>query len=306
MDLRPAFTSLNKPNDILELKRILSEMSDSLDIIYSTSAPNGSISARQGRRCLYKNGSNYEMWENVDGSTTWVRIGGSANALWEVDGTETQLATADEIDMQSKNIINLLDPTAAQHAATKNYIDGEFDTSTGHDHDGTDSKKVDYNNLLNTPTEVNNSNVLYAWGGSYETDATNVGLKEGVDSLNNTDALTAIRYTYYGTTSTNYKTINTFRWTKIAGVSTITVQCVLWVDSSASPTNTAYAYCQVDVGGQTGSVACTHEQITPEDKSFTIDVSGLSNGTTYDISIQIKKGADPTQAYLGAVSLIGS
>ena len=43
--------------------------------------------------------------------------------LWEVDGSETQLKTADEIDMQSKKIINLTDPTADQHAATKKYVD---------------------------------------------------------------------------------------------------------------------------------------------------------------------------------------
>jgi len=40
--------------------------------------------------------------------------------LWEVDGTETQLKTADEIDMRSKKIINLTDPTGNQEAATKN------------------------------------------------------------------------------------------------------------------------------------------------------------------------------------------
>jgi hypothetical protein len=31
-------------------------------------------------------------------------------------------------------------------------LEDEFDTSSGHDHDGTDSKQIDYNNLLNTPT----------------------------------------------------------------------------------------------------------------------------------------------------------
>ena len=44
-------------------------------------------------------------------------------SMWETDGTETQLITADEIDMQSKKIINLTDPTANQDGATKKYVD---------------------------------------------------------------------------------------------------------------------------------------------------------------------------------------
>lgn len=51
--------------------------------------------------------------------------------LWEIDGTETQLKTADEIDMQSKKILNLTDPTADQHAATKKYVDDEIDGISG-------------------------------------------------------------------------------------------------------------------------------------------------------------------------------
>lgn len=51
--------------------------------------------------------------------------------LWEVDGTETQLKTADEIDMRSKKIINLTDPTTDQHAATKKYVDDNKGTQMG-------------------------------------------------------------------------------------------------------------------------------------------------------------------------------
>ncbi len=43
--------------------------------------------------------------------------------LWETDGGEEQLKIANEIDMQSKKIINLLDPAADQHASTRKYVD---------------------------------------------------------------------------------------------------------------------------------------------------------------------------------------
>jgi hypothetical protein len=40
----------------------------------------------------------------------------------------------------------------------------KFDSSTGHDHDGTDSKRVDYNNLENVPPV---DNALYGVAGTY-------------------------------------------------------------------------------------------------------------------------------------------
>jgi len=57
-------------------------------------------------------------------------LGGGS--LWEVDGTETQLKTADEIDMQTKKIINVVDPTANQEAATKKYVDDAIDNDVAH------------------------------------------------------------------------------------------------------------------------------------------------------------------------------
>jgi len=44
--------------------------------------------------------------------TAYVNVGtaaGSGGGLWEVDGTETQLIVADELDIQNKSILNVLD-----------------------------------------------------------------------------------------------------------------------------------------------------------------------------------------------------
>ena len=60
---------------------------------------------------------------NQDAATKKYVDDNENTGLWEIDGTETQLKTADEVDMQSKNIIALLDPTSDQHAATKKYVD---------------------------------------------------------------------------------------------------------------------------------------------------------------------------------------
>jgi len=60
---------------------------------------------------------------NQDAATKKYVDDNENTGLWEIDGTETQLKTADEIDMRSKKIINLTDPTANQDGATKKYVD---------------------------------------------------------------------------------------------------------------------------------------------------------------------------------------
>jgi hypothetical protein len=81
VDIRLNLGNLKTPADILRLTSIISEMADQLDVLYTTSSPNGSISARQGRIALYKNGSSYELWSNTDGGTTWQRMDYGASTV---------------------------------------------------------------------------------------------------------------------------------------------------------------------------------------------------------------------------------
>jgi len=50
--------------------------------------------------------------------------------LWIVDGTETQLKTADELDMQTKRITAMGDPTTAQDAVTRDYLESMWGGQT--------------------------------------------------------------------------------------------------------------------------------------------------------------------------------
>ena len=74
MDNRINITNLNDPNQLAKLISHLSIMSDELDYLYTETAPNGTISARQGRIALYNNSGTYTTWINTDGSTTWKQI----------------------------------------------------------------------------------------------------------------------------------------------------------------------------------------------------------------------------------------
>jgi hypothetical protein len=75
---------------------------------------------------------------------------------------------------ESKTVTGLPAPTAADHAATKSYVDAEFDPSTGHTHSAAegDAPKIEYTNLLATgatkweflQTNPNDTVVARQWG----------------------------------------------------------------------------------------------------------------------------------------------
>lgn len=94
------------------------------------------------------------------------------------------------------------------------------------------------------------------------------------------------------------------KWKKVAGVSTVTYYSQIWLSGAGPSTN---ANIKVDIGGQNSNVSGTLNQVTPEWVTNTIDVSGLSNGTVYDVTVSLTYAASSTlNIYLGNLIAFGS
>ena len=74
MNLRLNLKDLSNPKEVTQLISAISEIADSLDVLYTEVAPNGVIASRIGRIALYNNGGTKETWQNTDGGTTWRRF----------------------------------------------------------------------------------------------------------------------------------------------------------------------------------------------------------------------------------------
>lgn len=77
------------------------------------------------------------------------------------DGTNEPTAN---LDIGGYRLTDVATPSATTDGVNKSYVDGKLDPSTGHDHDGTNSKKVIYYNL--DTTGVTGSTLLEADGSA--------------------------------------------------------------------------------------------------------------------------------------------
>lgn len=154
------------------------------------------------------------------------------------------------------------------------------------------------NPLWATPPST--SNVLFQYLGSVTAQGSGIG------------EVTATVLT--GATTGNYRYLEApgllaytaeqaWKFVKIAGINTVTIWTKLW-----SATTGSQASLKVDIGSTTGNVSGTLNQTSPEWNSFTIDVSGLSNGTTYDVTASLRdaQGNTGTKNFCGIIMGFGS
>jgi hypothetical protein len=148
------------------------------------------------------------------------------------------------------------------------------------------------------------SNVIFQWYGLDTATVNEWGLIQTTVS-NPTSGTWASPFSLLVATGTTYRTVLVGKFVKIAGISTITINARLWSWDAAANAETIL---NVDIGGQSNTVKSVTSTTPAWVTTATIDVSGLTNGTTYDIKIQLKNEGGQTNkdSYCGAVVLIAS
>lgn len=145
-------------------------------------------------------------------------------------------------------------------------------------------------------------NVVFCWFGSVIGATNTFGLKGGTSLTPNMSTYT-VDYEFFGVYGTTYRTILTGKFTKIEGINTITVCSQVWGDAGAG----TEPWVKVDIGGQNSEARLAVGSSTPGWMTpFTVDVSSLSDGTVYDITIQLHNDSGTHTAYCSAIMLTGS
>ena len=150
--------------------------------------------------------------------------------------------------------------------------------------------------------DTNTSNGLFSFAGN---DNAIASFYVGTSLTPGFADVTTPTYMFWVTEDgSTYRTIiPIFKWVKISTVDTVTIYCRIWAGTEGS---SEVANLKVDIGGANGNVSGTTNQSTPEQKSFTIDVSGLTDGQEYDVTIQLKESSNTAPVYCSSIIAIGS
>lgn len=152
------------------------------------------------------------------------------------------------------------------------------------------------------PPDLNTGNLLFEYIGQVETQGASRGEIVGLSLI--PDGGTG-NYRFLQSDGSSYVQIAASKFIKIAGISTVTVWARIWTRTSNS--GGGQANLKVDIGGVNGNVSGTSNQLSPEWKSFSFDVSSLINGTSYDVAISLKNsGANGEEVYCSNFKGFGS
>ena len=121
-----------------------------------------------------------------------------------------------------------------------------------------------------------------------------------------TTDITAPIYAYWAADDpgTGYLAIMpVFKWVKHPGVKVVTIYARIWNQAGGGGQT---AGLKVTIGTASNTVTGSANQVTPEAVSMTVDVSALTNGTAYDVTIELNNAITSTDSYLSSIVAYGS
>lgn len=148
------------------------------------------------------------------------------------------------------------------------------------------------------------SNVIFQWAGVYSSTQ-EFEIYEGTDLTPDTAGVLQYRFLHADGDFNIFYTVFEFKWTKIPDVDIVNVHAAIWQNR---PTDGVVSL-KVDIGGANTTIAGSAGQVTPEEVSGSIDVTSLTDGTNYTVTVSLANtGANDSTAdvYMGHISLEGS
>lgn len=146
------------------------------------------------------------------------------------------------------------------------------------------------------------SNCIFSFSGCITNSPTGGAVKA---CMFNTASLTppyaADIYSFWaGEGLPNMPEVIATKFQKISGVQTVTIKANCWNEAAGS------ALVNVAIGAVSGSVKGAAGRTVPEEVTMALDVSGLDNGTFYDVSITLSSTGTNNMGYLSSIIGIGS
>lgn len=150
------------------------------------------------------------------------------------------------------------------------------------------------------------SNIIAFFQGQDSSSTSANGIYKGTSNVPTT-AFDNLFYALFASGSNSYLNIvPTFKWKKITGVSTVTVLIRGWGKMSPG----TGAKFKVTIGSANGASSSFSSSSPAWQTAFTVDVTGLTNGSTYDVDIlgsyDNAAGANYDYLYLSSFILLGS
>jgi hypothetical protein len=159
----------------------------------------------------------------------------------------------------------------------------------------------------NPPSWIAPGHVIYSWSGQVESGGTGTGLVTSTSTITDLGTTNSV-YLYLKdrnvTGASRTTTLLRTKFRKISSISSVVIYAFVNENDNSSG---ATVSAQLNINGSTVDTGTQANTIFEWVNSTALNVSGLTNGTVYDMTIAIKTNGNinPHFGYLGSVVIFG-